>query len=253
MTRVAVPYHLDEYLPDLDLPVDVDTRVTAQLPDGDPWGRMVCLYDQVAVTVAGIVRRGGRPTVLSGDCTTSLGVVAGLQLAGLDPAIVWFDGHGDVQTLETTTSGYLGGMPLRMLVGYRPELMARPLGLRPVAERRVALVDARDLDPPEREYLARSEIRRLPVGDVSADTLPDGPIYLHLDTDVIDPADLPGLRFPAPGGPGLAAVAAALHRVGDTGRVAALGLACTWWAGHGAAAVVRPHVEDFLNRWSDAV
>ena len=249
MTRVAVPYHLDEYLPDIDLPVGVDTRIIAELPDGDTWSRMVCLYDQVAVTVTGIARRGGHPVVMSGDCTTALGVVAGLQLAGLDPAIVWFDAHGDVQTLETTTSGYLGGMPLRMLVGYRPELMARPLGLRPVAERRVALVDARDLDPPELSYLEQSEIRRLRVEDVTADMLPDGPIYLHVDTDVVDPAELPGLRFPAADGPGLDAVAAALHRVHDTGRVAALGLACTWHAGNGAADVVRPLVESLVEDW----
>ena len=73
--------------------------------------------------------------------------MAGLQRAGLDPAVVWFDGHGDVQSLETTTSGYLGGLPLRILVGYRPELIADALGLRPVPEERAVLVDARDLDP----------------------------------------------------------------------------------------------------------
>ena len=162
---------------------------------------------------------------------------------------MWFDAHGDVQTLETTTSGYLGGMPLRMLVRYRPELMARPLGLRPVAERQVALVDARDLDPPELSYLERSEIRRLRVEDVHARDLPDGPIYLHVDIDVVDPAELPGLRFPAPDGPGLDAVAAALHRVRKTGRVAALGLACTWHAGHGAAAVMRPHLANLIENW----
>ena len=72
--------------------------------------------------------------VLSGDCTTWLGTVAGLQRAGLDPGIAWFDAHGDVQTLETTTSGYLGGLPLRQLTGYRPGLIADGLGLRPVPE-----------------------------------------------------------------------------------------------------------------------
>jgi arginase family enzyme len=59
----------------------------------------------------------------------------------------WFDAHGDVQTLETTASGYLGGLPLRLLVGYRPELIATGLGLRPVPEHQVLLVGARDLDP----------------------------------------------------------------------------------------------------------
>ncbi len=59
--------------------------------------------------------------------------------------IVWLDAHSDVQTLETTASGYLGGLPLRLLIGYRPGLIAARLGLRPVAEQRVLLAGARDL------------------------------------------------------------------------------------------------------------
>src|SRR5207237_1135173 len=94
------------------------------------------LYGKVGGGVAGTVAAGDRPTVVSADCTTSLGTVAGLQHAGLDPGIVWFDGHGDVQTLETTASGYLGGFPLRILVGYRPELIADALRLRPAPEAR---------------------------------------------------------------------------------------------------------------------
>ncbi len=82
------------------------------------------LYRRVADAVARAAGQGSRPVVLSGDCTTSLGIVAGLQHAGLDPGIVWFDAHGDLQTLETTASGYLGGLPLRILAGYRPELIA---------------------------------------------------------------------------------------------------------------------------------
>ncbi|HTX80550.1 MAG TPA: hypothetical protein VME44_00105 [Streptosporangiaceae bacterium] len=43
-----------------------------------------------------------------------------LQAAGLDRAIVWLDAHRDVQTLETTAAGYLGGMPLGLLTGAGP-------------------------------------------------------------------------------------------------------------------------------------
>jgi arginase len=247
VTRLLVPYHLDEYLPELDAPLPADQTVAVELPAGDPWARMARLYGAVAGAVSEVLRRGDRPVVVSGDCTTSLGTVAGMQRAGLDPAVVWFDAHGDVQTLETTASGYLGGMPLRILVGYRPELVAASLGLRPVAESRVALVDARDLDPPEAEYLATAEIRRLAVPDVSAGTVPDGPLYLHLDADVADAAALPGLKYPAPGGPSLAAVAAALGRLLATGRVAALGIGCTWWPGHGAGARLATHLEPLLG------
>ncbi|MGH9379508.1 MAG: arginase family protein [Thermoanaerobaculia bacterium] len=235
MTRIVVPYHLDEHLPDLDAPVEADAVVTVELPDGDSWGRMAHLYDLVAENVADAVRRGDRPVVVSGDCTTSLAVVAGLQRAGVSPAIVWFDAHGDVQTLETTTSGYLGGMPLRILAGYRPELIADGLGLRPVPEDRIVLVDARDLDPPEMEYLEHSAVRRYPVGVLTAERTPDEPIYLHVDFDVVDPEELPGQLIPAPGGPSLQTVAEGLRRIMETGRVAAVGVACTWRPGAGAS------------------
>jgi arginase len=234
MPIVFVPYHLDEYLPDLDLSLPADREVTtvvAALPEGDVWRRIGSLYETVAAAVEAAARAGGRPTVLSGDCTTSLGVVAGLQRAGVDPAIVWFDAHGDVQTLETTASGYVGGMPLRVLVGYRPELISERLRLRAIPENRVVLVDARDLDPPEAHYLAAADIRRSDVDGVTAAVLPDGPLVLHVDLDVVNPDELPGLRFPAPGGPAAADVLAAARRVLDTGRVAALSLACTWHPG----------------------
>jgi len=241
MTRILVPYHLDEYVPDLDPPVDPELTLGVDVAesDGDPWLVMSHLFNTVADVVGDDIRRGRRPVVASADCLTSLGIVAGLQRAGIEPAVVWFDAHGDVQTLETTASGYLGGMPIRLLVGYRPELIADALNLRPVPEERIALVDARDLDPPEEQYLADAAICRLAVPDVGPDTVPDGPIYLHLDVDVIDPGELPGLRYPTPGGPGLAEVVAALRRVLATGRVAAVGLACTWYPNRGASVALR--------------
>jgi arginase len=51
---------------------------------------------------------------------------------------------------------------------------------------------------------------------------------VHLDVDVIDPGELPPLRFPAPGGPTANAVAAALRALAARGRIAALGVACTF-------------------------
>jgi hypothetical protein len=54
-------------------------------------------------------------------------------------------------------------------------------------------------------------------GDAGARDLPGGPLYVHLDLDVTDPAEVPGLRYPTSGGPGLAQVASALHMVLGTG------------------------------------
>jgi arginase len=232
VTVIAVPFHLDDHLPDLELPLAADRTIAPDLPPGPPWERMAALYEEVAAAVAAEVRGGRVPVVISGDCTTSLGVVAGLQRAGRDPRVVWFDGHGDVQTPETTSSGYLGGFPVRQLVGGSDRTAPERLGLRPVPEEDVVLVDARDLDPPEAEYLARSAIRRVQVAELGA-VIPPGPVYLHVDVDVTNPDDLPGLLFPAAGGPGLAEVTAAVRAVVAAGGVAAVGLACTYRPGSG--------------------
>jgi arginase len=197
------------------------------------------LYTEVAAAVESEVRAGRVPIVVSGDCTTSLGVVAGLQRAGRDPHVVWFDGHADVQTPDTTSSGYLGGFPVRQLVGGSDRSASERLGLRPVPEEDVVLVDARDQDPPELEYLARAGIRQVPVEGVG-DALPPAPVYLHVDVDVTNPDDLPGLMIPAPGGSSLAAVTAAVRTVVAAGGVAAVGLACTYRPGSGAHRLLTP-------------
>jgi arginase len=252
---IYVPYHLDERLPDLGVALPDATEVAVDLPDADVWSRLARLYDAVADAVARAVRAGpaaaGPAVVVSGDCTASIGMATGLQRAGLDPAVVWFDAHGDVQTLETTTSGYLGGMALRLLVGYRPELVAERLGLRPPPEERVVLVDARDLDPPEAEYLASARIRRLTLDELTAQTLPAGPLLVNLDLDVIDPAHLPGLRYPAAGGPDTPAFLRAVRTVLDSGRVAAVNVACTWHPAHDDPAGIRDHLVSTLLAWHE--
>jgi arginase len=123
-------------------------------------------------------------------------------------------------------------MPIRQLIGGSDRTVPDALGLRPVAEPDVVLVDGRDLDPPEAEFLAGSAIRH--VGS-DAITVPDRPCYLHLDVDVCDPGELPGLLFPVPGGLPLARFGTAVARVLATGNVVAIGLACTYAPGSGAA------------------
>lgn len=226
-STIVVPFHQDERLPEGSLPAPGEDHLVVEpvLPAGDIWERLVRLYDAVASAVSDAVASDSEPTVVSGDCLVALGVLAGVQRAGLDPSIVWFDAHGDVHTLETSTSGYLGGLSLRLALGAHRERVADPLGLRPLAEERATLVDARDLDPAEAEYLAGARLRQCGVEEVEA---PAGPFVLHVDLDVIDSDELPGLRFPVPGGPSAGAVVGALRRVLDSGRVAALSIACPW-------------------------
>jgi arginase len=57
------------------------------------------------------------------------------------------------------------------------------------------------------------------------------PVYLHLDVDVIDGAQLPGLRFPSSPGPALTQIEECLAAVCATADVKAASFACAWLPG----------------------
>jgi arginase len=95
------------------------------------------------------------------------------------------------------------------------------VGLTPLPDERVVLVDGRELDPGEKEALAASDVRVVSVDEVADGWAPPGPLYVHVDADVVDPSDMPAMNYPAPGGPSLDSVAAAVARLHSTGRVAA--------------------------------
>lgn len=239
---IVLPFHQDERLGELSirLPAGIESAtVDPVLPAADQWTRLAVLYHALATQVADSAGPGVLTRVVTGDCLAALGTLVGLQRSGLDPALVWIDAHGDVHTVKSSTSGYLGGMPLRMAVGADRALLGGPLGLRPLPESRAVLIGARDLDPAEARYLAQSDVRQLRVEDVSAADLPSGPILVHVDLDVIDAGELPGLRFPVPGGPNVDQVFSSIEALLASGRVVALNIACPWFEPVGDAAAWR--------------
>ena len=218
MARLTVPYFMGEPMPFRAQVPDAEELVV-DLPDAAPQERMAALYRRVAEWVA----TEDDPVVISGDCMVSLGTLAGLQRRGIKPTLLWFDAHGDFHTWDTTQSGFLGGMPLAMLTGRGEQTIVAGTGLTPLPDQRVVLVDARDLDPGEDEAVAASGMRVVAVDRVADLDLP-GPLYVHVDVDVVDPVDLPAINYPAPGGPSLAATRAAMEALAATGRVAAFSI-----------------------------
>jgi arginase len=225
---LLLPWHLTDHLAGgLNVTLPADASIVPGRPDntGHPWADLAGVYAALRDAVAASATP---PVVLSGDCVAALAVIAGLQQRGIRPGLVWFDAHGDFHTEETTTSGYLGGLPLAKAVGRGDQTLPAALGMTPLPEGSAMLVDGRDLDPPEVTALATSHLLRGSVADLSTAALPPGPLIVHIDLDVVDPDALPGLRFPAPGGPSLQAVAAGIASVAARSEIAALDVAATW-------------------------
>lgn len=216
MNIVALPYFMGRPMPDFDVPQPHET-LTPALPDSSPLHRMGVLYRHLAERVATIER----PISYAGDCVSSIGMLAGLQQADVHPTLVWFDAHGDFNTPETSPSGFPGGMPLAMITGRGDQTIVEAVGLTPLADERVVLVDGRDLDPGEELALAASGVTHATVENLMEGVPPSGPLYVHLDGDIVDPAEMLAMNYPAADGPSLQAVRSALAQVAATGRVVA--------------------------------
>src|SRR3990172_3538297 len=175
---ILTPYSLVEPLPALQTFSQPDWHLNLrELPESAQQVGMSMLHESLASKVAEALRSGDRPVSIAGDCCSVIGVAAGMQRAGIDPGLIWFDAHGDFNTWETTPSGFVGGMPLAMLVGRGEQTMPAAAGLRRLAEARIVLTDARDLDPGEADALRVSRVTHLPrVTDLLDFPIPDGPI-----------------------------------------------------------------------------
>jgi arginase len=148
-----------------------------------------------------------RPLVLGGCCCSHIGTVEGLVARHGRVAVLWLDAHGDLNTPESSPSGNEWGMPLRML-----------LDRGTIAAADVVLWGARNLDPPEEEFIADAGIEDDP------DALLDlaAAVYVALDWDVLAP-DEAAVFMPEPGGPTLSEVEQLLQRVRGSGKLVGVG------------------------------
>jgi arginase len=244
VTVIKVPFFMGEPMEGFEVPAPF-VELRPDLPDGSAQERMAVLYRELAAAVA----TRDRPVVYAGDCVSTIGVLAGLQQAGIDATLVFFDAHGDFNTWETSPSGFLGGMPVAMLTGRGEQTIVEGAGLAVLPDERVVHVGARDLDPGEDAALAGSDITVVSVDELAHTDLPPGPLYVHVDVDVVDPEELPAVNYPAPGGPSVAETRRALIHLAATGRVVAFSIS-SWnpalpGADRAAAATLRL-VEPFL-------
>ena len=169
-------------------------KTVVELPAG-AWTSEIGTAFELMRRVAGSIaaKPDSLPIILAGNCITTIGALATYPPAR--SGVVWFDAHGDFNTPDTTTSGFLDGTALSAITGgaWRQLALTVP-GFKPLTEDNVCIVGARDLDPAEKRLLRSSG-----VSTVAADDLQPGlqnalesiakridRIHVHIDLDVLD-------------------------------------------------------------------
>lgn len=183
---------------------------------------------------------GRLPLTIGGDHSIAIGTISGTarhyRQEGKKLGLLWIDAHADLNTLETSPSQNIHGMPLATVLGHGHENLVNLGDFQPkVSPEHVALVGIRTLDDLEKEMCKSSNIAYYTMRDideqgmfqvmkkaidrVTKDT--DG-IHVSFDIDGVDPAYAPGVSTPESGGLSYREAHLLLEMVADTGKLAAL-------------------------------
>lgn len=172
------------------------------------------INEVLASKVDDIVEKGRFPLILGGDHSIAIGSIAGIAKHYSNLGVIWYDAHGDLNTMETSPSGNVHGMSLAASLGLGDESLTNILQYSPkVKAENIVIIGARQLDLGEKELIKRlnikvytmHEIDRLGMTKVMEESIAylkdktDG-VHLSLDLDGLDPVDAPGVGTPVLGG-----------------------------------------------------
>lgn len=166
---------------------------------------------EVADAVAEVLAAGDRPLVLGGDCTITIGAIAGFRRSHPAVGLVYVDGDSDLNASGEDRSGILDSAGIAHLLGQGAPELASLGGPAPLlTPERLALVgnDPRESTAEQKQFIAEAGISISDNAQLSAD--PAGaarralaalaghaaPVLVHFDVDVVDSGDLPLGNFP---------------------------------------------------------
>lgn len=161
---------------------------------------------RVAHQVSVAVADNAIPIVVGGDCTITLGVLAGLVGHVPRLGLVYFDGDLDLNTPETTTSGIFDGMVMSHIVGHGADALTHIGARYPLmSEENIVLfaynAESGLIDPAEMQRLDESSMLRYPANQIRGKAARAATealaqldaraeqILVHFDVDVIDRRD----------------------------------------------------------------
>ena len=201
-----------------DLPLSatvvVDVPSEAGTDEGSAVLRLSSLRQVRDAQLTALASLSGLAITIGGDCGVELASIQHAAARNDAMAVVWIDAHADLNAPEESTSRAFHGMVLRTLLGDGPETLVPAA---PVSPWRVILAGTRALDDAELAYIETVDIPVITPEALDADSLTAAlaasgatSVYLHVDLDVLDPAEFSSVGYPEPFGVSLATLLAVI-------------------------------------------
>lgn len=188
--------------------VEVSTTSTGTIKKGI-FGYAQILAQMKAARKVIDLKRPERIFTIGGGCDAGILPLSYLsKLMKEKLTIIWFDAHGDLNSPQSSPSGYFYGMPVRALLGESDPAILELLYTE-LDNDQLILCGLRDLDEAESAYIASRNLTVCRAEEMSAnpemllDLIKDrgnDHIYIHLDFDVLNPEEFPYVPLPVPGG-----------------------------------------------------
>lgn len=209
---------------------------------GDQKARYLTGITKVSKKTAAIVEReiisGSKFLALGGDHCMSLGTIYGaLRATKGDLGVVWFDAHGDLDTPQTTNTGYFYGQVSAALLGFGHPQMVNTTPPQRLKKENILYVGLKDLDPGEVKLLLQERLNFV----TNFDLLRRGPrilekkfrdlskrvknIWISFDVDVLDREYAPATFLSSSGGLNYREVMTMAKYIGRTANVLGIDIA----------------------------
>jgi agmatinase len=158
-------------------------------------------FDRIAAAATAVVEAGKVALFLGGDHMVTYPLVAGIAAVRGPLNILHFDAHPDIYD-------DFGGDPLSHASPFA-RIMERGLATHLVQ------VGIRTLNRHCREQAERFGVEIVEMRKFSPDAvpIPEGPLYVSIDMDALDPAFAPGVSHHEPGGLSVRDILSVLHRI----------------------------------------